>query len=101
MTDLASLTAFELRKRHDWKSGVATGPIRRIPDGDLTEAAAPFSGVGEETALEAFNKPISAYETDWYELDVRELTARGLFPGVKRTNDCSPSGNESDDVPAQ
>lgn len=86
-TDVASLTAYEWRKRNDWKSVVARGPIRRIPDDDLAEAAALFSDVGEETALEVFNKPVSEYETVWYELDVRELTARGQFPGVKRTND--------------
>ncbi|WP_225336326.1 pyridoxamine 5'-phosphate oxidase family protein [Halomicrobium urmianum] len=82
-TDVASLTTYEWRKRDDWKSVVVRGPLRRVPDDDLAEAAALFSDVGEETALEVFNKPISEYETVWYELDVRELTARGQFPGVK------------------
>lgn len=46
-----------------------------------------FSDVGEETALEVFNKPISEYETVWYELDITEITGRGRFPGIKDRSD--------------
>lgn len=82
-TEVASLTAYEWNRKSDWKSVVVRGPIRPIPDDELAEAAALFSDVGEESALEVFNDPISEYETVWYELEITEKTARGRFPGVR------------------
>lgn len=81
-TDTASLTAYEWRGVDEWKSVVVRGPIEAIPDAELAEASALFSNVGEEAALEVFNRPLSAYETEWYELDVAEVSGRGRFPGV-------------------
>lgn len=86
-TDVASLTAYEWRSKDDWRSVVVRGPIRRIPEDELGQAAALFSDVGEETALEVFNEPISEYETVWYELTADELTGRGRFPGVTERAD--------------
>jgi len=82
-TDVASLTAYEWRRKDEWKSVVARGSIRPLPDDDLAQAATLFSEVGEEAALEVFNSPISEYETVWYELEITDTTARGRFPGVK------------------
>lgn len=82
-TDIASLTAYEWRRKSEWKSVVVRGPIRPVPDDDLAQVAALFSNIGEESALEVFNNPISEYETVWYEIDISEITARGRFPGVK------------------
>lgn len=86
-TDVASLTAYEWRMKNEWKSVVARGPIRSVSDDDLAQVAALFSDVGEESALEVFNNPVSEYETVWYELDISEITARGRFPGVKERSD--------------
>lgn len=82
-TEVASLTAYDWQGNEDWKSVVARGPIRQVPDDELGHVAALFSDVGEEAALEVFDDPLSAYETAWYELDVDELTARGRFPGLR------------------
>ncbi|WP_137285607.1 pyridoxamine 5'-phosphate oxidase family protein [Halorussus salinisoli] len=82
-TDVACLTAYEWRRKDEWKSVVVRGQIRPVSDDDLAQVAALFSDVGEESALEVFNSPISEYETVWYELDISEITARGRFPGVK------------------
>lgn len=86
-TDTASLTVYEWRTKDEWKSVVIRGPIRRITDEDLAQVAALFSDVGEEASLEVFNDPISEYESEWYELDLAEITARGRFPGVKERAD--------------
>lgn len=82
-TDIASLTAYEWRRKNEWKSVVARGPISPVSDDELAHVAALFSDIGEESALEVFNSPLSAYETVWYELDISEITARGRSPGVK------------------
>lgn len=86
-TESASLTAYEWRSPDDWKSVVARGPLHEVPGEDLAEAAALFSDVGKETALEIFNEPISEYETLWYELEIAEITGRAHFPGVKDRSD--------------
>lgn len=79
-TELASLTVSAWHDENDWKSVVVRGPIRRVPDDDLAQAAALFSDVGKEAALDVFNEPISEYETVWYELAVDDITGRGRFP---------------------
>ncbi len=86
-TERANLTAYNWQGANDWKSVVAGGPIQSIDDDDLGEAAALFSDIGEETALEVFNRPISEYETRWYELDITEVTGRGRFPEIKEQAD--------------
>lgn len=78
-TTTASLTSFEWHGKHDWKSVVITGPIRQVPDDDLAQAAALFSDLGEEAALDVFNKPLDAFETAWFELEIAEITGRGRF----------------------
>ena len=75
-TDVASLTAYEWRRKNEWKSVVARGPIRPVSDDELARVAALFSDVGEESALEVFNSPLSEYETVWYEMEIAEMTAR-------------------------
>lgn len=80
-TEVASLTAYDWQTKNDWKSVVVRGPISQLDDDDLGHAAALFSDVGEEAALEVFNKPISEYETQWYEIEVTEVTGRGRFSG--------------------
>lgn len=74
-TDVASLTSYEWHRKNEWKSVVARGPIRQVPEDELARAAALFSAVGEESALEVFNSPLSEYEAVWYEMDVSEITA--------------------------
>lgn len=83
-TERASLTAYEWHGEDEWKSVVLRGPIRQVPDDDLAQAAALFSDVGTEAALEVFNEPIAEYETAWYELAVDEMTGRGRFPESER-----------------
>lgn len=82
-TERASLTVYEWRQKNHWKSVVIEGPLRQIPDDELAQAAALFSTIGEEAALEVFNDPISSYETVWYELSISDLTARGRDPGTR------------------
>lgn len=77
-TDTASLTVFEWNGANDWNSIIARGPISRIATDDLGRVAALFAAVGEEAALEIFNRPLSAYETVWYALDVTSMTGRGV-----------------------
>lgn len=74
-TNVASLTSYEWRRKNEWKSVVARGPIHRVPDDELARAAALFSSLGEESALEVFNSPLSEYDAVWYEMDVSEITA--------------------------
>lgn len=81
-TAVGSLTAYEWSRPDDWKSVVARGQLQPIADEDLAHAAALFSDVGEETALEVFHDPISEYDTVWCELEISEVTGRGQFPGA-------------------
>lgn len=78
-TERASLTTYEWDSKDDWTSVVVRGPIGKLASEDMAQAAALFSDVGEEAALEVFNDPISEYETEWYELRVEEVTGRGRF----------------------
>lgn len=84
-TNLASLTVSEWVTKNQWKSVVIRGPIRQVADSDLAEAATLFSEVGEEAALKVFNDPISEYETEWYELEISEITGRGQFVGSRQS----------------
>lgn len=79
-TDRASLTVHEWHDENSWKSVVLRGPIRQVAADDLAQAAALFSDVGREAALDVFNAPISEYETVWYELEIDDITGRGRFP---------------------
>ncbi len=78
-TTVASLTAYEWTAPTQWRSVVLRGPLQRLADDELAQAAAIFSDLGEEAALEVFNSPVSDYETGWYELQITELTGRGRF----------------------
>lgn len=78
-TAVGSLTAYEWTGPDDWRSVVARGPLRSLDDDELAQAAALFSDLGAESALEVFNEPVSAYETGWYELRITELTGRARF----------------------
>ncbi len=78
-TAVASLTAYEWTGPDDWRSVVARGPLQSLADDEMAQAAALFSDLGAEAALEVFNQPVSAYETGWYELQITELTGRGRF----------------------
>lgn len=82
-TNRASLTVYEWATKSQWKSVVLRGQIRQVDHSELSKAATLFSEVGEEAALEVFNKPISEYETEWYELDADEVTGRGHFVGSR------------------
>lgn len=79
MTTVASLTVYEWTGPDNWRSVVARGPLQRLADDEMAHAAALFSDLGEEAALEVFNEPVSAYKTGWYELQVTEITGRGKF----------------------
>lgn len=79
-TEKASLTAYEWRSKDDWRSVVVRGPLCEVGADELARAAALFSDLGDESALEIFNDPISEYETVWCELRVDEVTGRGQFP---------------------
>lgn len=84
-TEIASLAVYEWKTKNQWKSVVLRGPIRPVPDSELTEAATLFSDVGEEAALEVFNDPISEYDSEWYQLDVAEMSGRGQFVGSRES----------------
>jgi nitroimidazol reductase NimA-like FMN-containing flavoprotein (pyridoxamine 5'-phosphate oxidase superfamily) len=78
-TEIASLTAYEWGGPADWRSVVLRGPLSRLADDDMAQAAALFADLGAEAALDVFTKPVSAYETGWYELQIEECTGRGGF----------------------
>lgn len=78
-TEVATLAVYEWGGQFDWRSVVVRGPVDPLPESDLAEAAARFSELGEEGALEVFNRPISEYETGWYELIAEEVTGRGQY----------------------
>lgn len=78
-TMTASLTTFEWHGADDWRSVVVRGPIRELTGDAMARAAALFSDIGEEAALDVFNEPISAYDAAWYELEAAEVTGRGRF----------------------
>jgi nitroimidazol reductase NimA-like FMN-containing flavoprotein (pyridoxamine 5'-phosphate oxidase superfamily) len=78
-TDVASLTAYDWAGPDDWRSVVLRGPLSELADEELAQAAAVFSDLGAESALDVFNQPVSAYETGWYELQIEERTGRGGF----------------------
>lgn len=78
-TEVASLTVYEWTGPDSWRSVVARGPLQRLADDEMAQAAALFSDLGEEAALKVFNEPVSAYEAEWYELQVTEITGRGRF----------------------
>ncbi|WP_135536065.1 pyridoxamine 5'-phosphate oxidase family protein [Halostella pelagica] len=84
-TKVASLTVYEWKTKNQWKSVVMRGPIQRVANSDLDEAATLFSAVGEEAALEVFNDPLSEYETRWYELRGSELTGRCQYVGSRES----------------
>lgn len=75
----ASLTTYEWSGTDDWRSVVLRGPIEELSGDELSQAAAIFSDVGEEAALDVFNEPISEFRTAWYELQIEEMTGRGRF----------------------
>lgn len=79
-TESVSLTVYEWNGPQDWKSVVINGTIRPVGSADLGRAAAVFAAVGEEAALDIFNRSLSAYETVWYELEPDGITGRGAFP---------------------
>jgi nitroimidazol reductase NimA-like FMN-containing flavoprotein (pyridoxamine 5'-phosphate oxidase superfamily) len=79
-TEVASLTVYAWDSKAEWRSVVLRGPLEPIPDADLAHAATRFSEVGEEAALEIFNRPLSELDSAWYELHVEEKTGRGAFP---------------------
>lgn len=78
-TESASLSTYEWDGKDNWKSVVVNGPIRKLANEEMAQAAAIFSNVGEEAALEVFNRPVTEYETEWYELQATEVTGRGRF----------------------
>jgi nitroimidazol reductase NimA-like FMN-containing flavoprotein (pyridoxamine 5'-phosphate oxidase superfamily) len=78
-TTVASLTVYEWSGPDDWRSVVLRGPLSKLAEDDMAQAAAVFSDLGAEAALDVFKKPVSAYETGWYEMDIEECTGRGGF----------------------
>lgn len=84
-TDVASLTAYKWKTKNQWESVVVRGPISQLPDSELSQAAALFSSVGEQAALDVFNGSISEYETIWYQLEIADITGRGRFVGSRKS----------------
>lgn len=76
-TETASLTVYEWNGPEDWRSVVIHGALSPVDDGELAHVAALFSDVGPEAALDVFNRSLSAYDTEWWQLDVAEVTGRG------------------------
>lgn len=82
-TDRASLAVYEWKTQNQWTSVVMNGPIRPVAESELTVAASLFSDIGEEAALKTFNRPITEYDTAWYNLEPDEITGRGRRVGAK------------------
>jgi nitroimidazol reductase NimA-like FMN-containing flavoprotein (pyridoxamine 5'-phosphate oxidase superfamily) len=78
-TEVASLTAYDWTGPDNWRSVVLRGPLFKLADNEMAQAAALFSDLGAEAALDVFNEPVSAYETGWYEMGIDEITGRGGF----------------------
>jgi nitroimidazol reductase NimA-like FMN-containing flavoprotein (pyridoxamine 5'-phosphate oxidase superfamily) len=78
-TTTASLTAYQWHSPEDWRSVVLRGPLSRLADGEMAAAAALFSDLGAQSALDVFNDPVSTYDTGWYEMRIDEMTGRGRF----------------------
>lgn len=75
-TETASLTVYRWAGPEDWQSVVLHGSLAPLADEEMAYAAALFSDVGPEAALDVFNRSLSAYDTAWYELDVEESIGR-------------------------
>jgi nitroimidazol reductase NimA-like FMN-containing flavoprotein (pyridoxamine 5'-phosphate oxidase superfamily) len=78
-TEVASLTAYDWTSPDNWRSVVLRGPLSKLADDEMAQAATLFSDLGAEAALDVFNEPVSAYETGWYEMQIDEITGRGGF----------------------
>lgn len=75
-TETASLTVYRWEEPTDWHSVVINGSLEPIADEDVAHAGALFSDVGAEAGLDVFNRSLSAYDTEWYELVIEDITGR-------------------------
>ena len=78
-TETATLTVYAWESPERWQSVNLSGELRRLDSDEIAGAAALFSDVGEEAALDIFNDSLDAYETSWYEFAIEEVTGRGNF----------------------
>lgn len=84
-TEGASLTVYEWKTSDQWTTVVLEGRIHLVAEADLSNAATLFSEVGAKAALDVFNEPLSAYDTEWYELVVDPMVGRGRFVGSRES----------------
>jgi nitroimidazol reductase NimA-like FMN-containing flavoprotein (pyridoxamine 5'-phosphate oxidase superfamily) len=75
-TRTASLTVYDWDTPEAWRSVVLVGTLSELDTDDVATAAALFADVGEEAALDIFNRPLEEYETAWYEFKIAEVTGR-------------------------
>jgi len=78
-TEEASLAVYDWESAGEWESVVLAGTLEELDGEDIAGAAAVFADIGEEGALEVFNRPLEEYETAWYALSIAEMTGRGAF----------------------
>lgn len=78
-TETATLTVYSWESTASWRSVNLVGRLRELDSDEIAGAAALFSAVGEEAALDIFNQPLEEFETAWYEFDIAEMTGRGNY----------------------
>ncbi|MEF8776984.1 MAG: pyridoxamine 5'-phosphate oxidase family protein [Haloarculaceae archaeon] len=78
-TETATLTVYAWESKASWQSVNLAGRLRELDSDEIAGAAALFSDVGEEAALDIFNRSLEEFETAWYEFDIVEMTGRGNF----------------------
>lgn len=78
-TETASLTVYQWDSPGAWRSVVLGGTLEVIDSEDVPQAAAVFSDIGEEAALDVFSRPLEEYDTAWYAFEIDEITGRGAF----------------------
>lgn len=78
-TRTATLTVYDWEAPEAWRSVVLVGTLSELDSDSIASAAALFADVGEEAALDIFNKPLEEYETAWYEFNIAEMTGRAGY----------------------
>ena len=75
-TRTATLTIYDWQSAEAWRSVVLVGTLSELDTDEVASAAALFADVGEQAALDIFNRPLEEYETAWYEFKIAEMTGR-------------------------
>lgn len=75
-TDAVNLVAYEWNDVDNWRSVVITGQLLPIESDtpEVVKAADVFAEYGSVVGTEVFNRPLDEMTSDWYELQIEEMT---------------------------